>query len=112
MIEILKSDITTLAVDAIVNAANTPFRGGGGVDGAIHRAAGAELLKECERFPELPTGGAILTGGYKMPARSVIHTAGPIWRGGTHREPELLRECYRSVFQAAREHRKIRSIAF
>ena len=112
MLEILRADITTLAVDAIVNAANEEFRGGGGVDGAIHRAAGPELLKECEGHPGLPTGEAILTLGYRLPARYVIHTAGPIWRGGGRREHKLLAQAYRSVFRVAREHRDIASIAF
>jgi O-acetyl-ADP-ribose deacetylase (regulator of RNase III) len=112
MIEITRSDITTLPVDAIVNAANEEFRGGGGVDGAIHRAAGPDLLRECERHPRLPTGQAILTLGYRLPARYVIHTVGPIWQGGGRREHKLLRQAYRSAFQVAREHGDIRSIAF
>ena len=112
MIDILRGDITTLVADAIVNAANEQFRGGGGVDGAIHRAAGPELLRECERHPGLPTGQAILTFGYRLPARYVIHTVGPIWRGGGRREHKLLRQAYQSVFRVAREHADIRSIAF
>jgi O-acetyl-ADP-ribose deacetylase (regulator of RNase III) len=112
MIESHRGDITRLAVDAIVNAANEEFRGGGGVDGAIHRAAGPDLLKECERHPRLPTGQAILTLGYRLPARYIIHTVGPIWRGGGRREHKLLRQAYRSAFQVAREHGDIRSIAF
>ena len=112
MIEIRRADITTLPVDAIVNAANEEFRGGGGVDGAIHRAAGPELLRECELHPRLPTGEAILTRGYRLPARYVIHTAGPIWRGGGHKEHRLLAQCYRSVLRVGREHGDIRSIAF
>ena len=112
MIEIFRADITTLNVDAIVNAASREFRGGGGVDGAIHRAAGPDLLQECMRHPELPTGDAILTGGYRLRARYVIHTAGPIWRGGTEHEGELLRRAYGSVFAVARAHADIRSIAF
>jgi len=99
-------------VDAIVNAASVTFRGGGGVDGAIHRAAGPELLEECRRYPNLPTGEAILTAGYDLPAHYVIHTAGPIWRGGGRGEPELLERCYRAVFRAARAYGDIRSIAF
>ena len=112
MIDILRGDITTLVADAIVNAANEQFRGGGGVDGAIHRAAGPDLLRECERHPGLPTGQAILTLGYRLPARYVIHTVGPIWRGGGRREHKLLRQAYRSAFQVAREHGDIHSIAF
>ena len=112
MIDILRGDITTLVADAIVNAANEQFRGGGGVDGAIHRAAGPDLLRECERHPGLPTGQAILTLGYRLPARYVIHTVGPIWRGGGHREHKLLRQAYRSAFRTAREHGDIRTIAF
>ena len=112
MIEIRRADITTLPVDAIVNAANEEFRGGGGVDGAIHRAAGPELLRECELHPRLPTGEAILTRGYRLPARYIIHSAGPIWRGGGYKEHRLLAQCYRSVFHRAREHGDIRSIAF
>ena len=112
LIEIIQADITTLAVDAIVNAANEEFRGGGGVDGAIHRAAGPELLRECERHARLPTGDAILTQGYRLPARFVIHTAGPIWQGGGRREHRKLAECYRSCFRVAREHGDVRSIAF
>jgi len=112
MIAILRADITTLTVDAIVNAASEAFRGGGGVDGAIHRAAGPELLEECRRHPRLPTGEAILTAGYRLPARHVIHTAGPIWHGGDRGEPALLERCYRSVFRVALEHGDIESIAF
>ena len=112
MIHLLRADITTLAVDAIVNAASEEFRGGGGVDGAIHRAAGPELLEECRRHPRLPTGEAILTRGYRLPARFIIHTVGPIWRGGTAREPELLARAYASVFRVAREAGDIRCIAF
>src|SRR5260221_14243322 len=82
MIEIIQADITTRDVDAIVNAASEAFRGGGGVDGAIHRAAGPDLLKECERYARLKTGSAILTSGYRLKARHVIHTVGPVWRGG------------------------------
>lgn len=112
MIEILRADITTLAVDAIVNAANEAFRGGGGVDGAIHRAAGPELLEECRRYPRLPTGEAILTRGYALPARYVIHTVGPIWHGGQEGEPELLTRAYATVFTVARGLEDIRTIAF
>jgi O-acetyl-ADP-ribose deacetylase (regulator of RNase III) len=112
MIEIVRGDITRLAVDAVVNAANEAFRGGGGVDGAIHRAAGPELLVECRRTPRLPTGEALLTGGYRLPARYIVHTVGPIWRGGSHGEPALLERAYRSVFGVARGQGDIRSIAF
>lgn len=112
VVSIIRADITTLEVDAIVNAANEAFRGGGGVDGAIHRAAGPELLAECERTPRLPTGDAVLTHGYRLPARYIIHTVGPIWQGGRRGEPELLARAYASVFRAARDHGAIRSIAF
>ncbi len=112
MIEVLRGDITTLAVDAIVNAANEVLRGGGGVDGAIHRAAGPELLEECRRHPGCPTGEAVLTRGYRLPARYVIHTVGPIWRGGLRGEPELLERAYRSVFRLALDHGDIASLAF
>jgi O-acetyl-ADP-ribose deacetylase (regulator of RNase III) len=112
MIELLQTDITSLTVDAIVNAANERFRGGGGVDGAIHRAAGPELLEECRRHPSLPTGEAVLTRGYQLPAPWIIHTVGPIWQGGDADEPALLRRAYESVFRVAREHRRIRTIAF
>lgn len=107
-----KGDITTLTVDAIVNAANEMFRGGGGVDGAIHAAAGPELLAECKLHERLPTGDAILTRGYRLPARFVIHTVGPIWSGGTMGEAALLRRAYESVFAIARAQRSIRTIAF
>jgi len=111
-IEVVLADITTLVVDAIVNAANESLRGGGGVDGAIHRAAGPELLAECRRHPGCPTGSAVLTQGYRLPARFVIHAVGPVWRGGSHGEPELLRSAYDSAFRVAREHGSIRTIAF
>ena len=99
-------------MDAIVNAANETFRGGGGVDGAIHRAAGPELLEECRRYPRLPTGEAVITGGYALKARYVVHTVGPIWRGGHAGESELLKRAYESVFRLAREANGIRTIAF
>jgi len=110
-IEILRGDITKLEVDAIVNAANTTLLGGGGVDGAIHRGAGPELLAECRMLGGCRTGEARITRGYRLPARFVIHTVGPVWRGGKHGEAETLANCYRNSFQLALENR-IKTIAF
>src|SRR3954451_20475768 len=102
--DILVADITTLAVDAIVNAANESLLGGGGVDGAIHRAAGPELLAECRTLGGCPTGSAKITRGYKLPAKHVIHTVGPVWHCGERDEDELLARCYQSVFDLVEEY--------
>jgi O-acetyl-ADP-ribose deacetylase len=110
-IELVRGDIAKQEVDAIVNAANTTLLGGGGVDGAIHRAAGPELVAECRTLGGCRPGEAKITRGYRLPARFVIHTVGPVWRGGKHGEPETLANCYRNSLQVALENR-IKTIAF
>lgn len=111
MITVEVADITKLDVDAIVNAANTSLLGGGGVDGAIHRAAGPELLEACRAVGPCPTGEARITGGFRLPAKWVIHVVGPVWHGGARGEPQLLERCYRQAFSLALE-KDIRTIAF
>jgi O-acetyl-ADP-ribose deacetylase (regulator of RNase III) len=111
VIEIFRGDITGLAVDAIVNAANERLRGGGGLDGAVHLAAGPELLVELQQYARCLTGHAVITAGHRLPAAHILHAVGPSWAGGEKGEPELLRSAYESCFSLAREH-KLRTLAF
>ncbi len=110
-IEVVQGDITQQQVEAIVNAANNSLLGGGGVDGAIHRAAGPELLEECRKLKGCPTGQAKITQGYRLPVKWVIHTVGPVWRGGNYKENEYLAQCYQSCFNLVEKYR-LKTVAF